>query len=292
MLGVSRAAVWKQIQQIEADFDIVVDRVRGKGYRLASPIDLYRADIAALAKVPLYVHWALPSTNSVALQCLADGKSAPMAVLAERQTAGRGRRGRGWESGFAENLCLTYVHPMQGGAARVEGASLAIGCAVVRVLRGIGVPSVQLKWPNDVITAQGKLAGILIELHGDLSDCFHLVIGVGVNVNARHGIEVDQPWTSCRRLTGKSVDRSSFALEVIEQVQTVMRQFDVEGFAAFKDEWLDNAAWLGEQVELSGGAVIAGTLMGIDQRGALIVATDEGQQVVAGGELSLRRRQA
>ena len=289
VLGVSRAAVWKQLQQLSEAYSLDLQRVPGKGYRLAAPLALLDADKLAAAGVPVDLLWSASSTNSLALQALEEKRAAPFAILAEQQSAGRGRRGRSWEGGFGENLYLTYVHEIHGGAARIEGASLAVGVALVRVLRAHGILRAQLKWPNDVLVAGRKLAGILIELSGDLADSCRLVIGIGVNINKQQAQAIDQPWTSCYRELGVRVERAAFAVDLLRELAATLELFARDGFAAFRQEWHEMAAWLGEAVEVSGLQGASGRLVGVDERGALLLATREGERVFAGGEVSLRR---
>ena len=136
------------------------------------------------------------------------GQAAPFLVLAERQTAGRGRRGRKWVSPFAENIYYSLVLRIEGGMRQLEGLSLVVGLAVMQALRELGIPGAGLKWPNDVLVGQKKIAGILLELVGDPADVCHVVLGVGINVNMQMTDEVDQQWTSMRLESGRAFDRN------------------------------------------------------------------------------------
>src|SRR5437868_428141 len=154
-LGVSRSAVWKQLQQIEAEFDVSIHKVRGRGYQLATPLRFLDAtEIAAQTSGtcwPVYVHDSIDSTNAEALRLIEAGAQAPLLVTAERQTAGRGRRGRKWVSPFAQNLYYSLVLRIDGGMRQIEGLSLVVGLAVMHALREAGVSTAGLKWPNDLL---------------------------------------------------------------------------------------------------------------------------------------------
>ena len=163
-LGVSRSAVWKQLQHLEAELNLSIHKVRGKGYQLASPLVFLSAEgIAMNAPVlawPVHISDSIDSTNAEALRLVDAGCAAPFLVLAEQQTAGRGRRGRKWVSPFAQNVYYSLVLRIESGLRQLEGLSLVVGLAVMQALRESGVRGAALKWPNDVLVGQKKIAGI------------------------------------------------------------------------------------------------------------------------------------
>ena len=191
-LGVSRSAVWKQLQHLESDLNLSIHKVRGRGYQLAAPLELLEQGQLDTSPWPVSINHSLDSTNAEALRAVDRGATAPFVVLAERQTAGRGRRGRQWVSPFAENIYYSLVLRMDGGMRQLEGLSLVVGLAVLSALREVGVSDVGLKWPNDVLVNNKKIAGILLELVGDPADVCHVVLGIGINVNMKVASEVDQ----------------------------------------------------------------------------------------------------
>ncbi|OEC32522.1 BirA family transcriptional regulator, biotin operon repressor / biotin-[acetyl-CoA-carboxylase] ligase [Pseudomonas cuatrocienegasensis] len=293
ILGVSRSAVWKQLQVFQGDLGIEVHRVPGKGYRLARPLSLLRSDQLAAAELPwpLRVMGSVDSTNVQAVRLFGDGCAPPFAVLAERQTAGRGRRGRPWVSPFAENLYYSLLWQVSGGMRQLEGLSLVVGLALVRTLHDMGVGTAGLKWPNDVLVDGRKIAGILLELSGDPEDVCQVVIGVGVNVNMPMTIarEIDQPWISMRDALGEPVDRNELAIKFSRHLQDYLQRHQSQGFSAFTSEWEQHHLWQGRQVALSSGAQpIVGMVIGVDSSGALRLMVDGGERVFSGGELSLR----
>ncbi|OUM05060.1 biotin--[acetyl-CoA-carboxylase] ligase [Pseudomonas syringae] len=294
-LGVSRSAVWKQLQQLELDLGIEVHKVRGRGYRLATPISLLNPSVIAQAGLPtgwsVRVHGTIDSTNAEAIRLIAQGASMPLLVVAEQQTSGRGRRGRKWVSPFAENLYYSLVLRIDGGMRQLEGLSLLVGLAVMNVLRDIGVQGAGLKWPNDVLVGKRKIAGILLELIGDPADVCHVVIGIGVNVNMRATAEVDQLWTSVRLETGHLADRNDIAARISCQLDTLLAIHRKEGFAAFQSAWEQGHLWQGAAVKLlSGIEVVEGVVLGIDSLGALRLDVGGVEKSFSGGELSLRLR--
>ena len=203
-LGVSRSAVWKQLQHLEAELGLSIHKVRGRGYQLSAPLALLDpAEISAQAPScnwPVLVYDSIDSTNAEALRAIERGQAAPFVVLSERQTAGRGRRGRKWVSPFAENIYYSLVLRIEGGMRQLEGLSLVVGLAVMQTLRELGIAAAGLKWPNDVLVGQKKIAGILLELVGDPADVCHVVLGVGINVNMQSATR----WTSNGHPCGSS----------------------------------------------------------------------------------------
>ncbi|KPX73138.1 BirA bifunctional protein [Pseudomonas syringae pv. maculicola] len=294
-LGVSRSAVWKQLQQLESDLGIEVHKVRGRGYRLATPIVLL--DPAAIVESGMPGEWSvrtydsIDSTNAEASRLIALGAPMPLLVVAEQQTAGRGRRGRKWVSPFAENLYYSLVLRIDGGMRQLEGLSLLVGLAVMNVLRDMGVQGAGLKWPNDVLVGRQKIAGILLELIGDPADVCHVIIGVGVNVNMRVSTEVDQLWTSVRLQTGAPADRNTIAARISAQLEALLAVHRQEGFLAFQKEWEQGHLWQGAAVKLlSGIETVEGVVLGIDSLGALRLEVNGLEKSFSGGELSLRLR--
>ena len=294
-LGVSRSAVWKQLQHLEAELGLSIHKVRGRGYQLAAPLTLLDPhEIGRLAPScnwPALVIDSIDSTNAEALRAIDRGQAAPFIVVAERQTAGRGRRGRKWVSPFAENIYYSLVLRIEGGMRQLEGLSLVVGLAVMHTLRDLGISAAGLKWPNDVLVGQKKIAGILLELVGDPADVCHVVLGVGINVNMQLTDEVDQQWTSMRLESGKMFDRNKLVAELGLTLQRYLARHQASGFSAIQSEWEQNHLWQGRAVSLVAGVnQIAGEVLGIDSQGALRLKVDGVEKVFSGGELSLRLR--
>lgn len=294
-LGISRSAIWKQLQQMEAELGLSIHKVRGRGYQLAAPIaSLDSAEIgrqAAVCPWSVLVYESIDSTNAEALRLIERGRPSPFLVLAERQTAGRGRRGRKWVSPFAENLYYSLVLRIEGGMRQLEGLSLVVGLAVMQTLRELGVSSAGLKWPNDVLVGHKKIAGILLELVGDPADVCHVVLGVGINANMRSADEVDQEWTSVRLETGKIVNRNELASRLSLMLKSYLDRHQMSGFSAIQQEWEQSHLWQGRPVSLIAGInKIDGVVVGIDRQGALRLMVDGVERVYNGGELSLRLR--
>ncbi|MFV9650252.1 bifunctional biotin--[acetyl-CoA-carboxylase] ligase/biotin operon repressor BirA [Pseudomonas marginalis] len=294
-LGVSRSAVWKQLQHLEAELNLPVHKVRGRGYQLASPLVFLSPEQIALHTSslawPIHIYDSIDSTNAEALRLVEVERATPYLVLAEQQTAGRGRRGRKWVSPFAQNVYYSLLLRIENGPRQLEGLSLVVGLAVMQALRESGVRGAALKWPNDVLVGQKKIAGILLELVGDPADICHVVLGIGINVNMQKAEEVDQQWTSVQLETGSPVDRNSLVARLCLQLQSYLDRHRAQGFSSLRDEWEKGHAWQGKAVSLIAGASrVDGVVLGIDGQGALRLSVGGVEKTYSGGELSLRLR--
>ncbi|WJW75122.1 bifunctional biotin--[acetyl-CoA-carboxylase] ligase/biotin operon repressor BirA [Thiohalobacter sp. IOR34] len=298
LLGISRAAVWKHLKAIRG-MGLDVQAVRGRGYRLAEPLELLdEARIIAAISQPmrdrlsaLELHTELGSTNDRLRQRAREGAAGGTACLAERQTAGRGRRGRRWVSPFGSNLYLSLLWRFPCGPAQLGGLSLAVGVALMRSLRSLGVEGAGLKWPNDLICRQGKLAGVLVEMAGESAGPCSAVIGVGLNVRMPPDAAsaIDQPWVDLHRLSHRPLSRNQVAGQILNDLIEVLVRYEQEGLAVFLDEWRDHDLVAGRAVQLHlPDAVLAGRASGIDDSGALLVQVDGQPRRFASGEVSLR----
>ena len=242
---------------------------------------------------PIESYAVLDSTNAEALRAVGQGQAAPLVVLAERQSAGRGRRGRQWVSPFAENLYYSLVLRIEGGMRQLEGLSLAVGLALLQVIREAGVVEAGLKWPNDVLVGDRKLAGVLLELSGDPADVCHVVIGIGLNVNmlSAASAAIGQPWTSMRAELGRVINRNELVLGLNRHLSHYLDIQLQHGFSALQGEWQDCHLWQGRAVMLTaGGEPVTGVVLGVDHSGAVRLLVDGQEHSFSGGELSMRLR--
>lgn len=299
-MGVSRAAVWKQIEALRAA-GLPIEAHAGEGYRLMRPLD--RLDAAAIRRsLPaparkrlgtLEVHWKLDSTSSELLRRV-DELPDRAFVFAEMQTAGRGRRGRSWVSPPASNLAFSCFKRFERGYAALSGLSLAVGVSAARALEACGVQGVGVKWPNDLVHHGAKLAGILIELGGEFLGPCHAVIGIGVNAHLPEDARaaIAQPVTDLGELGGGKVpSRNKLAAMLVEHLCDALEVFAASGFAAFASDYARYDALRGRtlQVDDPRGA-FEGVAMGVDARGALRVRTTQGEKLVDSAEVTVRAR--
>lgn len=296
--GLTRAAVWKRIQALR-DAGIRIDARAGQGYALAQPLDLLDAEAVQAGLAPpaqallreISVAWSLDSTNAELLRqpSTAAGVSA---LLAEQQTGGRGRRGRSWASPLASNLYLSVSRQFGGGLARLGGLSLVTGVAVAEALHALGLPTAGLKWPNDVLVAERKLGGILIEGGGEHGGPVRAVIGIGLNVRmpATPAEQIDQPWVDLASLMPAPPTRNELASALLSSLLPALEAFDGEGLAPFLPRYgaLDLLAGQAISVHDARG-VRHGVAEGLGADGALRVRIGDAVESVYAGEVSVRK---
>jgi len=294
-LGVSRAAVNKAIQSlVESGADI--HRVSGRGYRLGEPfVPLSETPIRALLaerqiQADVEVLEEVDSTNRQLLRT--PDLSGGRVCLAEAQSAGHGRRGRGWVATPCHNILMSMSWRFETGPASLAGLSLAAGVAVLRALEEFGVHDTGLKWPNDILRDGRKLAGLLIDLRGEASGPSLAVLGLGLNVHlAPNEVAlIDQPWIALRECLPAPVDRNRLAGLLVLHLDAMFRRFEHGGFESFRAEWERRHLYAGQPVRLqSGHEDVHGTAAGIDAQGGLRVQLAGGElRIFHSGDVSLR----
>jgi BirA family biotin operon repressor/biotin-[acetyl-CoA-carboxylase] ligase len=297
-LGMSRMAVWKHINALR-ETGVELKILRGKGYRLPAAIELLDRERILLAAAPatradlasLEILLDTDSTNNYLRGKALQGAPGGSVCLAERQHGGRGRRGRDWVSPFAANLYFSLLWRIPAGVMSLGGLSLVAGIAVARSLRCFGVESPGLKWPNDILVKQAKLAGILIDVVGESMGPCAVVIGIGVNVGMPRAAAagIDQPWTDLSILTGDDVSRNRLAACLLDHLLPAIRQFEIQGLEPFMLEWQRYDIVQGHPVDLQlPDGTVSGTARGIDAGGALLVDTATGRRRFTSGEVSVR----
>lgn len=295
-LGISRAAVWKQIKKISEDKNLNIESLKGKGYRLAQALNLLSAE-QIKSHFPQYegvieILDTIDSTNTylnklVAKQALDSG----YIVLAEQQLAGRGRRGKAWFSPQYSNVYMSLFWRFSAGLSALEGLSLVVGISVIEALHELFAIPLKLKWPNDILYQNKKLGGILLELGGDPNGECHVIIGIGINANIQDGTEtgIDQPWTSLRHLQGRLLDRNLVVAAVLKRLLINLPLFEANGFAAFAEQWACYDAFYDRDVVLHvGDKMEFGVAKGVNAQGYIQLQTVNGLQLHNSGEVSLR----
>jgi BirA family biotin operon repressor/biotin-[acetyl-CoA-carboxylase] ligase len=299
--NVTRATVWKAIQEAET-LGIEIFSVRGRGYKLPQAVTLL--DAATIAQAigeqrdlfDIQIHPQLDSTNTYLMQQTANGAAQATCVVAELQTKGRGRRGRTWQAGLGASLTFSLLWRFQCGAAGLSGLSLTVGVALVRALRELGLTQAQLKWPNDILVNQNqqyyKLAGILIELQGDMEGPSAAVIGIGINLNLpdQLRLQIDQPVTDVQSALGKPTNSSELLGKILKHLGSVLSTFEENGFEPLREEWTQAHAYHQQAVRMmmADGRELPGTVNGVAPDGVLLVQTAQGEQRFSSGEISLR----
>lgn len=302
-LRVSRSAVWKMVVALR-ELRVDVQAVPRQGYNLAHAVDLYDAakitahlppQIAAQVE-RLDALLTVDSTNR-----FITGQSAPTpgnctVCVAEIQQAGRGRRGRSWVAPFGSGVCLSIGWSFDDLPPSIAALSLAVGMALVRVLRARGAAEVGLKWPNDLLFRGRKLGGILIELRGESSGPAQVVIGIGLNLlmpaDTRLMLVEQQAALVAdlhEILRDRTPERNELVAAMLVELFAVLREFSQRGFAAFHAEWAHFDALQDAPVRvLTADESVQGIARGVDADGALLLEVDGQTRRYVSGEVSLR----
>lgn len=302
--GLTRAAVWKRIEVLR-EAGVEIQARSGEGYALARPMQLLDSEAIVASLAPevrarmasIEVAWSIDSSNSQLLRQHAAADAMTTVLLAERQTGGRGRRGRSWASPLAAHLYLSASRRFAGGLVRLGGLSLVAGIAAVEALHAQGFGQVRLKWPNDLVVADGdilrKLGGVLVEGGGEHAGPVRAVIGLGLNVSMppATGATIDQPWCDLAQLSPERapLSRNTIAAAVLDRWLPALDEFDAAGLAPFLDRYAALDALAMRAVTLHEGTTRTAVALGLAADGALRVRTADGQEhSVHSGEVSVR----
>jgi len=300
--GVSRASVWKHVETLRSR-GYTIEAERGGGYRLTGvPDRLYAEEIQAgletrwLAR-DLHHYETLDSTNRVALELARSGAPRGTTVVAECQTAGRGRLGRSFYSPPHLNLYTSIVLRPEITTDQAPGWILASAIAVAEsVAETIDDPAaVEIKWPNDVLLGGRKTSGILMELGAEGARVDFLVLGIGVNLNVdreRFPDEFRSLATSLASHTGRRVDRVAFARKLYGKLEPIADACEAGGFESLRPRFEALYRMPGRRVRVlqTGGSEISGIARTIDADGALRVETDDAEVVrVIAGDVTLAK---
>lgn len=296
--GVTRTMVWKRIEELRAA-GLPIDAAAGQGYRLGAPVELLDADAiraamsadAASRCGDIAIHWQIDSTNSELMRCAAQAPDLAV-CLAEQQTAGRGRRGRAWQSPPACNVYLSLLRRFERGMGGLVGLSLAVGVAVAQALDELGAPGLGLKWPNDILADGRKLAGILVELGGEFLGPCHAVIGIGINLRLPDAARaaIDQAATDLATVMPAPPGRNRLVARVLDCLLHRLDAFERDGFAASQDDYarydvLRDVALVASDARGTHHGIGAG----VDARGALRLRQGDTIALFDSAEVTVRR---
>ena len=299
---VSRVSIWNAISEAE-QFGIEIHSVRGKGYKLTHAVELL--DESSIKRAigeqanffNIEVMDITTSTNSVMMQKASEGLPHASCIATNIQTAGKGRRGRKWISELGENLTFSFLWRFNQGAAMLSGLSLVVGIALIRTFKQLGINQALLKWPNDVLIfhekAYKKLAGILIELQGDMDGQSLAVIGIGINLNIskKQIKKIDQPAIDLQTITQESMNPNNLIALIIKELARVLSEFELNGFSSLKEEWVMSHAFHEKVISLTkgDGQNVIGKVIDISAEGSLILQTNQGQLNFSSGEVVLNK---
>jgi BirA family biotin operon repressor/biotin-[acetyl-CoA-carboxylase] ligase len=234
----------------------------------------------------------IDSTNSYLLQQQAPGAGRFRVVLADHQTAGRGRHYRSWLSPPGTGLCLSIAYTFASMPSGLPNLTLALGVGVVEALSALGIGGVSLKWPNDIVALDGKLGGMLAEVRSDAGGGVTVVAGIGLNIDIREQLDfgAERDWAhkavDLKSIAANPPAREELAGMIVEELYATFVEFEKQGFDSFVGEWRKCDWLLGRviTVDMPGGK-ITGVAAGVDADGALFVDTQVGRRRVISGSI-------
>lgn len=302
----SRSAISNHVKALNA-LGLEIYSVKGRGYKLARSVDLLSGDIivkqvltnisdskCALSPATLIqVENIVGSTNDVIKSQIQHASGS--VCMAEAQTAGRGRRGRKWVSPYGSSLYMSMLWHFGNGYQAVAGLSLMVGVVLNQTLQSFGISNCKLKWPNDLYFEQQKLAGILIEVEGQVGASASAIIGIGVNIALPNNVAgIDQAFTDLIQANANTanvedISRNAFAAKLISNLWQTLPLFEDQGLAPFLDGWEQADLYVNKHVVLiSGEHTTYGISRGIDNSGALLLEIGGKVNAYHGGEISVR----
>ncbi|ORU89837.1 MAG: bifunctional biotin--[acetyl-CoA-carboxylase] synthetase/biotin operon repressor [Cycloclasticus sp. symbiont of Poecilosclerida sp. M] len=300
-LNVSRTSIWNYLKTLEGT-GLSLHAVKGKGTRLAVPIELLEADkinvsLSSRSREVLSQLELLTSTDSTnhyltqknAQQRLASGS----VCVAENQTAGRGRLGRTWVSPYGQNIYISFLWNFKAGLSGLSGLSLACGVAVCNALKSNGLTEHGLKWPNDILWERKKIGGILVEVQGESQGDSTAVIGIGVNykMSTEASGDIDQPWVDLNRaLNGKVPSRNKVVGDLINEILPVLAVYEDTGLPPYVESWNKYDCHKNKKVNIiKAGKSSEFVAKGISASGELkLLNAQGGIEKIMSGEISLR----
>lgn len=235
----------------------------------------------------LHVFSEIDSTNAEAGRLIRSGEKGIQLIVADSQSAGKGRRGRNWVSPAASGLYLSLAYPFVLEADSLQGLSLVAALTVLSVIEDLGAGNLQLKWPNDILVDNRKLSGILLELHND-NDQTWVVFGIGVNYNLsdEQKAKIDRPVTDIREIVPGSPSLELLAAAITDRLIANIAIFIESGFSSFHATWNRYDRYQDRDIVIQNvGKRIIGRSQGVDESGALLLLTEEGVKKISGGEI-------
>ncbi|MGE5319249.1 MAG: biotin--[acetyl-CoA-carboxylase] ligase [Hyphomicrobiaceae bacterium] len=295
--GLSRSSIFNILAQAES-MGLTIHAVRGRGYRMPVPVEWIdgAAVLRQLGKVAgdysLRVLESVGSTNSALMAAALDGAVDGTLFCAEHQHSGRGRRGRQWHSVPGGSLTFSVLWRFDSGLQSLSGLSLVVGLAIARAVNRYSRHTARLKWPNDILVDYRKLAGILVEVQGDMHGAAFAVVGIGLNVRLSEAQRdaVDQAVVDLAEM-GVTVGRNRLLADCLLELNAALNIFRSHGFAALREEWQALDAYAGRPVALAlpDARSVHGVGSGVDDTGAFLLRDAQSRlHPYSGGEISLR----
>lgn len=286
LFNVSRTAVWKNIDKLKKDGYNIIS-VSNRGYKLENNNDILNE--SEIKYKPLLYLEECGSTNDVAKEYAAKGCEDGFLVVANNQTRGKGRLGRIWQCEKSVAAYFSIVFRPDIIPQESPQITLVAGIACAKVINKITGFKCGIKWPNDIILNGKKIVGILTEMSAEIEKVNYVVVGIGVNINNEiFDEEIKHKATSLYLESGKKYKRNIFIDEIVTEFKRLYDIYRKYGFSALIDEYNSLCVNVGKMVKTTGKNQIEGKAVGVNERGELLIETDNGIKTVFSGEVSLR----
>lgn len=294
-LQITRSAIWKMIKKLQG-YGVSLHSTQSNGYLLAEPLlllDPKTIKQGLSLEAAVTVLESITSTNDYFRLTKSFSNKKIHFCFSEEQTKGRGRRQRVWHSPFGKNIYLSCRYPIQKDLSELAGLSLIVGLAIKAMLASLNLPEASVKWPNDLMLGEKKIAGVLIDVQAESHSISIATIGIGLNVNvtAINRASIDQSWTSLRDQQKTFLDRNKIAILLAKSLLTYMKRFERTGFSAFSKEWSAADFLAGKKLTFQHhDDSITGTALGINDQGHLLLKLASGRvQAYSSGDAYLVR---
>ena len=297
-LGVTRAAIWNRIEELRS-LGYEIEASPHQGYKLlAEPDVLHADDLRSLVTGnevvgrEIHVFQETSSTNDVVERLARDGVPEGAVVFAESQSKGRGRIGRKWVSPTGEGLWFSVLLRPNLRSQEATQLTVIAATSLARALRHHGIAQPAIKWPNDILVRERKLAGVLTELAAEIDHIRYVILGIGVNVNfTEMPREIRGISTSVRIETGQNIRRAELAASILRELDADYLRLRHGEFARIAEEWASQCTTLGRRVSIRvGDRTVHGRAEALDSSGALLLRTDYGHlEQIVGGDVTLEQ---
>ena len=286
-LNISRAAISKNIKSLNNKYQLEILSSTKKGYLLQESLDLLDTDNIAIQFGNITYFHSIDSTSNYAIKHQNDFLKNTI-ILAEHQTKGYGRFNREWVSPFGKNIYCTIVEHAHFDISKFPGLSLVVAISITKVLQNLDF-DVKLKWPNDIFIKNKKIAGVIVNISGEINSESTLYIAFGLNVNMQKNSDIKRDWTSLKRESLKHIDRTSLLIELIKAIKIDIELFYKKGFLFFKDEY-EKLNYIKDKVF----TIMVGNknlknckYIGLSDIGEIIVEKDNQQFLFSSGDISV-----
>lgn len=298
-LSISRTMVWKHIQSLIEE-GYTIEAIRKKGYIMnKTQQPLSEETITPYLQTESYARQLVSlescsSTQKVANEWLLTNSYDGLLIVSEEQTEGKGRLNRSWNSAKGKGLWMSWVIKPAILPHESPPITLVAALAVAKAIQYTTSIEVDIKWPNDLLIDGKKVGGILTELQSTPEQIEAIIIGIGLNVNHQRedfDASIQQIATSLAIHQGNAIHRPKLLAEIALQLELAIRRFEREGFAPFRDEWMQHSQMIGQHVTAQTvRETMEGVAVGINEYGALLVETSKGVIPLFSGDVTLSKR--